>query len=174
MQARRFLFLVLTAILFFLWIGYLAVLVWQRPVVVARAPFLVADLNVVASIPDLEKNEATVKEVVWAREPKPGDGLEGKTVHVTNLSACRADWRGPGEYLLPLLRTGDDLYEVADATGFSEAKKREEIESHRGVPTRSPGYEPYADREARTLRPPRIYRATPETQAQVRQMHPAK
>jgi hypothetical protein len=175
MQAARLrlVFLVLTAALFFGWIGWLAILVWHRPIVLARAPFLVADLNVVASIQEVDDKKVTVNEVVWARDPKFAEGLEGKEVEVTNLAQCRADWRGPGEYLLPLLKTGDNTYEVADATGLSEAEKRERAEKG-GIPSRSPGYDPYADHESRTLRRSHIYPRNDETVAQLRQIHPAK
>src|SRR5262249_25953966 len=150
-----------TAVLFFGWIGYLAFLVWHRPVVgpptwldrvagrpplLARTPFLAADLNVRASITDVESKEITIKEVLWAREPSLGAGLEGKAVWVTNLAECRADWHGPGDYLLPLLKTGDATYEVADATGLTEAKERDYLKgtAKGGLPSRSPGYDPYA------------------------------
>jgi hypothetical protein len=183
-------FLIVTAVLFFGWIGYLAFLVWHRPAagpptwldrvagrppLLARAPFLAADLNVLASITDLESKEITIKEVVWAREPRRGAGLEGK-VGVTNLAECRADWCGPGDYLLPLLKTGEATGEVADATGLTEAKERDYLEGRAkgGLPSRSPGYDPYADHDTRTLRPRHIYPATPETLAELRQIHPAK
>lgn len=168
----RLAWLALTALLFAVWIGWLAFLVVRRPVVLAHAPFLVADLNVVASVRELNDRDpvVTVKEVVWARDPQQAKGLAGKDVRVTNLSRCRQDWRGPGDYVMPLLRTGEDAFEVADATGLTEEAKKKDIEDHDLLPSLSPGYDPVGE-DGKTVRPPHIYPATPETRAQLRQIH---
>jgi hypothetical protein len=164
----RLVWLAVTAVLFFTWIGWLGFEVVRRPVVLARAPFLVADLNVIAYVQDLDK-PVKIEDVVWAKDPAD-KGLQGSDVPVTNLGECRADWRGPREYLLPLLKAGKATYEVADATGLTRAEKKEWMD-HGGLPSRSPGYVPEADRQRGTTRPPHIYPLTPETLAQLRQLH---
>jgi hypothetical protein len=169
----RILALAASALLFAAWIGWLGWLVLHRPVVVPHAPFLVADLNVVATIKEL-KDQVTVKEVVWARDPQLASGLEGTDIRVTNLGRCQADWHGLGDYLVPLLKTGPDTYEVADATGLSEAARREYVDRGREPPSLSPGYDPGLDRDRKTIRPPHIYPANSETLAQLRQIHPPK
>ncbi len=168
----RLLWLAVTAALFAGWIACLAYFVVQRrhAEVLPRAPFLVADLNVVVSIPD-PKGPVTVKQVLWAREPRDGQGLEGKTITVTNLAEC-ADWHGAGDYLLPLLKTGAETYEVADATGLPEATRRDYVQDGHTLPSLSPGYDPDVDPAWKTIRPPHLYPATRETITEVRQIHP--
>lgn len=167
----RLVWLAVTAALFFAWIGWLGFQVAHRPVVLARAPFLVADLNVIAYVQDLDK-PVTVEEVAWAKDPADKD-LAGRQIPVTNLPRCGADWRGPGEYVLPLLQAGEGTYEVADATGLTDAdKKKWTGPGGGGLPTRSPGYVPDVDPRTKTLRPPHIYPLTEETRAQLREMHP--
>jgi hypothetical protein len=172
MQAARLrlVWLAVTAVAFCAWIGWLAYLVLHRPVILPHAPFLVSDLNVIAAI-DGPDDPVTIDEVVWARDPQDAAGLQGKKVRVTNLPDCRPDWHGPGKYLLPLLKTGADTYEVADATGLKAEEKREHLEKGGPVPSLSPGYDPGPDRQ-RALRPPHLYPLTPETLAQLRQIHP--
>jgi hypothetical protein len=162
--------LVGTAVLFFAWIGWLGFEVAHRPFVLPRDPFLVADLNVVAYVQDLG-GPVKVEEVVWAKDPADND-LAGREIQVTDLPKCRADWHGPGQYLLPLLRAGEGTYEVADATGLTDAQKRKWAEQGGGLPTRSPGYVPDVDPRTKTVRPPHIYPSTPETRAQLREIHP--
>jgi hypothetical protein len=165
----RLVWLAATAVLFFAWIGWLGFQVAHRPLVLARAPFLVADVNVIAYVKDL-RGPVKVEEVAWAKDPADKD-LEGAEITVTNLPRCQADWRGPGEYILPLLKTGAGTYEVADATGLTEAEKKEWME-HGGMPSRSPGYVPDVDPRTGATAPPHIYPLTEETRAQLRAMHP--
>jgi hypothetical protein len=159
--------LVVTALLFAGWIGYLSYLVLaQRPegsVILSRPQLLVSDLDVVATVPDLT-GRVQVAQVLY---PATEDGRAvqpGQTLTVTNLQQCRRlprdqeqegdvppDWQGPGPYLLPLRRTTDGKdYEV--------------------VPTpSSPGYPP----GNRRVGPPRIYPATPPVLAQYHQLRGA-
>jgi hypothetical protein len=141
------------ALLFAAWIGWLAYLVAHRPVVIARTEFLVADLVVVGRVDRLD-GPVKVQAVC------SGDaGKVGQEIPVTNLEHCRADWTGPGDYLLPLLRT-DKGYEVANPTGYPEAEQQ--------VPprSRSPGfYTPPGEPPT-----PHIYPADPQTEAQVEQI----
>jgi hypothetical protein len=166
----RLVWLAATAVLFFSWIGWLGFEVLHRPTVPARAPFLVADLNVIAYVKDLNE-PVKVEDIVWAKDPADKD-LRGTEIRVANLSRCRPDWLGPGEYILPLLKAGAGSYEVADATGLTEAEKKQWMEpGHGGLPSRSPGYDPGVDRQTKTTRPPHIYPLTPETLRQVREIH---
>jgi hypothetical protein len=166
----RLLWLAVTAAAFCAWIGWLAFLVLHQPVILPHAPFLVAGLNVVATVDGVD-DPVTIQEVVWARDPQAAAGLKGRKVRVTNLPDCRPDWHGPGAYLLPLLKTGEDSYQVADATGLPAEARREHLEKGRPVPSLSPGYDPVPDRQRKALRPPHIYPLTPETLAQLRQIH---
>jgi hypothetical protein len=161
-RGPRFVWLIVTAVLFAAWIGWLAFLSVQRhsTVVLPHAPFLVSDLNVVATVPKPD-DRVTVEEVPWARDEKDAKGLVGQEVRVTNLKEC-GGWAGPGRYLLPLLKTGPDTYEVSDATGISAAQRRQAIEEGRLPASRSPGSGEV---------PPLMYPANPGTLAQLRQIH---
>src|SRR5262249_36738152 len=144
---RRLILVVLLAVAFLSWIGYLAVLAFtsRQTVVVSRAQLLAADLDVVAEIESLDK-AIVVREVVWPRKPET-EALAGRTLTVTNLKAGQADWAGPGRYILPLVvkKSGEEeRYEVA-------------------VPgQRMPGYDPALDQGRKSTRLPRIYPAAPE------------
>jgi hypothetical protein len=169
----RLLALAVTAVLFFAWIGWLGFEVAHRPTVLARDAFLVADVTVIAHIAHAEDlgRPVKVEKVAWAKDAA-GKDLVGQEIRVTNLSKCRADWRGPEDYILPLLAAGDGTYEVADPTGLTDAEKRKRTEPGGGPPTRSPGYVPEVDPQTRTLRPPHIYPLTEDTRAQLHEIHP--
>jgi hypothetical protein len=132
----------LALIAFFAWWFYLVYLAatTSTPVVLARPQFLAAKLVVVGQVESLENGTVTVNDVRWPEEMKK---LTGKQITVTNLSECREDWSGAGEYILPLTPEGEN-YSVAR------------------VP-RSPGV-PF------TAQRPRIYRATPETLGQLEEV----
>lgn len=151
--------LLVCALLFAGWIGYLAYQVIYtrpltaagKPLVVSRPQVLASDVDVIAYIPDL-KGPITVEEVLR------GAGVE-KDAELTlaNLEECRAerrsdkesppplDWVGAGRYLVPLRHLPDGKYEVAH------------------IPP-SPGYPPPPSHLAPGS--PRIYPATPEALAQ--------
>jgi hypothetical protein len=156
--------LILMAVLFVSWMGYLGYLVRTRsltsagtPLVVSRAQVLVSDVDVIAHIDDLD-SAVTVKQVLW---PTNAPVHEGKALLVANLKDCRpflpqseelgpADFTGPGDYLLLLHRLGDNTsttYQVVP------------------VPP-SPGYPPLANSAHRGR--PRIYPETPSVLAQYR------
>jgi hypothetical protein len=160
--------LLISALLFCGWIGYLLYLVLTlptapngQPIVLSRPQFLVSDLDVIAQS-DSEEGPVTIKEVLYPQSAESAR-LVGQTITVANLGQCQPlpragqkaadvvkDWQGAGEYLLPLRQMADgQSYEV--------------------VPTpASPGYPPT---EAR-IGPPRIYPATPSTLSQYRlQIH---
>ena len=85
--------------------------------------------------------EVTVDEVHWPAQEN--EELKGKKITVLNLDSIEArdGWEGPGQYILPLRKTGTDAFVVVP-------------------PPMSPGFEPMKPR-------PRIYRATPETLRQL-------
>jgi hypothetical protein len=126
------------------WLGYLAATT-RNPVVLSRPQLLASNVDVIAHVEALNK-PVEVKEVLWSKDPDAKD-LGGKAVTVANLPACKESWKGPGDYLLPLVRTaqpdGGEKFEVAVP------------------PARSPGIDP-------TL-PPRIYPDTPDAREQLRQ-----
>jgi hypothetical protein len=133
---------------FLVWIGYLGFLVLtvRHPVVLSRPQLLNADLDVVARV-DSPHGSVTVVDVPWAR-PGPQPPAKGDEIRVTNLERCHPGWTGPGEYLLPLKRAGDDFEVAATAP--------------------SPGYPPVPELKEG---PPRIYRTTPAVLEQLRQLH---
>jgi hypothetical protein len=155
--------LVLMAVLFVGWMGYLLYLVRTRtltpagtPLVVSRSQVLVSDVDVVARVESLD-HQVTVEKVLWLKNPglpvRPEDKLT-----VTNLKDCHplprgqdegsppADFTGPGSYLLLLHRVGD-AYQVVP------------------VPY-TPGYPPPANPPHEGQ--PRIYPDKPEVLAQYR------
>lgn len=160
--------LVVTALLFVGWLAYLGYLVWTRPqtadgrpLVLSRPQLLISDLDVIARIDDPTKGVKVVRVLYPAKGAKVQPGEE---IFVDNIRLCRAlpyeglpppsaDYTGPGEYLLPLQRKGDDKYEVAPTP-------------------RSPGYPPTSPKEAPTREPglPRIYPATEQALAQYREV----
>jgi hypothetical protein len=110
MRARA-LWLIVTAVLFAAWLGWLTYLAatTSRPIVLSRAQLLVSTIDVIADVPEKDgrpADQATVTEVHW-----PSDGAEqklvGKTIRVVNLADCEFKWTGPGRYILPLVKDGD-------------------------------------------------------------------
>jgi hypothetical protein len=147
--------LVLAAVMFLAWIGYLAYLAatTARPVVLSRPQFLEADLYVIAELknganPDAPAAEVSVREVVWSAKGAQANG----SLVVKNLPLCgrKFGWDGPGEYILALKRDEDPRgsYLVAP------------------VP-RSPGYVGVEPDPQTGLTPGPIYPATPETRRQL-------
>jgi hypothetical protein len=128
------------------WVGWLGYQAWSRGrdyPVLSHSQFLVSTLDVIGDVmamPDGAPDPTvTVREVHW-----PGGTTEmvGKTITVTNLSSSFG-YRGPGEYILPLVRgEAADEYRVA------------------GLP-RSPGFDTFAS-------PPHIvYPVMPITRQQL-------
>jgi hypothetical protein len=108
--------LVLIAVLFALWIGYLAYLALPTTTsreVLSRAQFLVSNYDVIAQV-NAEPNGApdtkvVVEQVHW---PKEAEKISGQTVTVANLTVHATGWHGPGRYILPLMKE-DSTYRVA-------------------------------------------------------------
>jgi hypothetical protein len=145
--------LALAVMLFAGWIGWLVYLAVKtpRPVsptqpqpwVLSRPQFLVSSLDVIAEVDGIngKRSKVTVVDVHWPGG-KQTKQLVGKAIPVTNLAECRDDWTGPGEYILPLIATDKDEYGVAPQPP-------------------SPGFPSGR---------PRIYRVTPQTLGQLREI----
>jgi hypothetical protein len=143
--------LLVAALLFAGWLGYLIYLVATTPrtpagtpLVLSRPQILVSDLDVVGEV---QGPDQPVK-VVTVLYPESEKGLEGKEIKVTNLDQCKPlprpeqkaadvppDFQGPGLYLLPLRKAGDGPDYAVTPTPAS------------------PGYPPHGGR----VGPPRIY-----------------
>ena len=148
---------VLMVVLFAAWIGWLVYLVVQlkssvppgetRPVVLSRPQFLVSSLDVIAEVPTIatEPVEVTVRAIAWPKDKDTQD-LVGKQIKVNHLSECREDWIAPGEYILALMRSGEQGYQVVPLP-------------------RSPGFPSGR---------PRIYPATPQTLQQLQDIETPK
>ncbi|MFL5245272.1 MAG: hypothetical protein ACJ8FY_24515, partial [Gemmataceae bacterium] len=98
----------------------------------------ISQLDIIAKLDSLNDTEISVGKVVNNRTRKDIEPAQQLTIK--NLDECEG-WKGPGEYILPLVKVDAEgkTYRVAE------------------VP-RSPG--------SKTL-PPRIYKLTPETSAQL-------
>ena len=139
----RNLWLGVTVVLFLSWIGWLAYLAFTttKPIVLSRPQFLVSDLDVIAEVDGLDE-PVTVKEISWPQTDAPKK-LINTQIKVENLRDCQDHgWSGPGLYILPLVMEGMTYRAAAipPSPGLSRGAK------------------------------PRIYRATPETRAQLRQI----
>jgi hypothetical protein len=148
---RKGMWLIATACLFTIWIGYLGSLAynkWQTPVVIlARPQFLVSDLDVIAQVDSLDA--VVVIQEIRFRRPELAE--PPKEIRIANLQDCAVNqkdgiWTRPGSYILPLTKKADDTYEIT-------------------MPPRSPG--------APRL-PPLIYEAQADTKAQLRDIANAK
>lgn len=134
-------------LLFVGWVGWLAYLALTvtRPIVLSRPQFLAAQLDVLATVragaDGKPETAVKVERLLW-----PADAAEKRDeIRVINLATIpRADgWVGPGSYLLPLVKDGDDyrVPAIPYSPGLSSSHSR-----------------------------PRVYPATPETLAQERQI----
>jgi hypothetical protein len=142
--------LVVSACLFFGWLGFLCYLVVSaRTIVLSKPQFLVAQLYVVVEAsagiggdasPDAS---ATVAQVLWSARDVDHN-LRGEVVLIPELAECSKDqgYRGKGKYLLPLIKSGD-VWKIAPLP-------------------------------ARVQRTEKIYRWAPDTEAQVNQLIAAK
>jgi hypothetical protein len=143
--------LTVCSVLFVAWLGYLGYLILHLPpsgpsgpVILSHPQVLVSPLDVVARIDNLDA-PIRVEKVLYAAEGE-GKDLEGQSIQVENLADCRANWTGPGRYIVPLYPPlGEQSYRVV------------------AIPP-SPGYP--SPRGPEKSGPPRIYPATPQTLAQ--------
>jgi hypothetical protein len=156
--------LVVTAVLFFGWIGYLIFLVVEsrqsptgKPIVLSRPQLLVSDFDFIGVVKD-DGSEVEVTEVIY---PRSEAHWQGEKITVTNLGQCKRrphafeksddvkpDLAGPGRYILPLRKAlgGPNSFEVVPTPPSPSGSNLR------------PG-------------PPRIYPLTKETRAQLEQIH---
>jgi hypothetical protein len=135
----------LAAALFVAWIGWLAYLAAKtsHPIVLSRPQFLVSNFDVSAEVTGGARpdTKVTIKKAHWPQN-EPAQKMVGQTIEVSNLTECEG-WKGPGLYILALTTDWEKSFRV--------------------TPTpRSPGYE---------AGKPFIYPETPETLAQLREIH---
>ena len=103
--------LVVSACLFFGWIGFLLYLVIESPTVILSKPqFLVAALYVTADVQADEKKadpRVTIDEVIWCADPVDA-ALTTKAIVVPSLSLCGKSegFTGTGKYVLALSKRG--------------------------------------------------------------------
>jgi len=142
-------------VLWLCWLAYL-VLTASQPTVLSRSQFLVAECTVVVEIkePSDEPAKLVVREVygphgntraLGADLPKVSDKIE-----IVNLANCKG-WKGPGFYILPLVRA-DDAYRVAPlppSPGFVHLPQQQD---------QNPKYDRF------------IYQDTPETREQLKKL----
>ncbi len=108
--------LVVTAVLFLSWVGYLAylALMTRNPVVLSRPQFLVSELHVLATRDG--GDDFVVNDVLWPPDKKVE--WQGKKIVVDNLKDCET-WSAKGwqtapppegqKVLMPLRQAGSDF-----------------------------------------------------------------
>ena len=124
--------LVLTAVLFVGWLGYLWYLVETRPLtatgvplVLSRPQIMTSRIDIIADVSDT-KGEVVVEQVLF--QPRGlGDGRlqKGDKIEILDLDRCRPlprrqnektpdDFTSPGQYLIPLRKSKrkEGAYEV--------------------------------------------------------------
>lgn len=110
-----------SAVLFLVWIGFLAFLAarTRNQVILSRPQFFAASLVVRAEIEEAAGRPALsirVSDVLWSADA--GDqALQGANIRVDGIADCLAahGWIGPGSYLIPLTKRKGDKgpeYEV--------------------------------------------------------------
>jgi hypothetical protein len=140
-------FLILTSFLFVVWLGYLGFLAvshghWKEDLtdrVISRPQFLLSQLDVIGTLDSLDDKQIKVSRIV--------NNVTGKElatplkIGVRNLKDCEG-WQGPGDYVLALI----------PPDGAGKAYRVAEL-------PRSPGSRSQT---------PRIYKLTPEVEAQLK------
>jgi len=106
------------------WLIYLAVVGTPRPLV-SRSQLLVSNLDIVAQIDQLAGNPPKIEigQVHW---PQAKQALVGTSIEVPNLPSCDG-WKGPGQYIIPLITDWHGSYQVAPlgpSPGFESARPR--------------------------------------------------
>ena len=152
--------LLITAVLFVGWIGYLAYLVaaTSQPIVLSRPQLQVSDFDVIAT--QSSGDSFVVGEVLYPAAKN--DEWKGKSIVVVNLDKCQTftseGWHavppGSGPLLLPLQAAG---------SAQDGAAKFKVVP----IPA-SPGYRPDSRQTGAATGPPRIY---PDNAAMRRQYH---
>src|SRR5690349_3751792 len=99
--------LVVSAILFLGWLGFLLYLVLDSStIILSRPQFLIAQVYVIAEMSDDTKGvdpRVKIDEVLWSADPKDAK-LTSQTIVLPELTLATKDhgWEGPGKYILPL------------------------------------------------------------------------
>ena len=140
--------LVVTAVLFLGWIGYLAylALMTRNSIVLSRPQFLASELDVIATRQD--DDTFLIQEVLWPTQRK--EEWDGKTVVVENLGQCQTFSKGGWQTMPP--PAGQRLIMPLQTAATTEPKPKVDVVP---IPP-SPGF-PQAD--PRHAGPPRIYPA---------------
>lgn len=135
--------LAFAVVLFACWLTYLAFLAAtaRRPIVLSRPQFLNSTIDIIANVREKDGRANPTVEVEQVLWIQPGLHEPKGEVVVLRLDKVADGWEGPGRYILALTRENGEL--------------------NPALPGRSPGYEGGA---------PRIYRATPDTEAQYREI----
>jgi hypothetical protein len=121
------------ALLFVSWIGYLAYLVatTRDTIVLSRPQFLVSNLYVIGKVTgDAEHpvGSLQVEEVPWSADDKDREQLVGATIPVKRLEQCQKanGWKGAGSYILPLMKFGEGNYWLTETPPSPGFQGREE------------------------------------------------
>ena len=145
--------LAVSALLFLAWIGFLAFLVvhTRDPVILSRPQLNVADLIVLAEIAAKEgrpADEVVVQKLIHSNEQN-ATGIAGSKMSLAGLSEIGATqgWQGAGLYIVPLSKKNDKLEVTA-------------LPPSPGFPRTASG----------TQKDRRIYRATPDALAQLKEI----
>ena len=112
--------LVVSAVLFLTWLGFLAYLVsTSTKVILSRPQFMIAQLYVVAEVREGPANDAlnpevTIDSVLWSARPADAK-LVGAKVALPEIEACgkKQGNHGTGKYLFALQRTNTGDFEIA-------------------------------------------------------------
>jgi predicted membrane metal-binding protein len=113
--------LILCAVLFFGWIGWLAYLAATKsnPIVVSRAQMIAASNFVLVDVQlDPETQQPLTKQTI-AEDLRPGEKPLAGSINIVNLREARIAgaksrlFTDEGRYLLPLIRLGEDRFELA-------------------------------------------------------------
>jgi hypothetical protein len=110
MKGANKLRLIVAALLFVGWIGWLAYLVsiTRDPVILSRPQLLVSDLCIVAEVGEEKGSpaaEVTVRKVVWYGDAKDKDLSRITVVDLPSLG-LEQGFEGPREYIIPLRKIG--------------------------------------------------------------------
>jgi hypothetical protein len=131
--------LVVSAILFLSWLGFLFFLVLEtKSVFISKPQFQIAQTVLVVEVRDdagTPDPRVTVKEVLW------GDGAhEGEKLRLIDLLACKTEhgYSGAGDYVIPLMRRGG-VWQIAQIP-IPDYYKRPW--SHGTLELRDPGPDP--------------------------------
>ena len=127
---RAKLLLVIAAVLFAGWLGWLAYLALTsaNPIVLSRPQFLVSTLDVIAKVEEDEAGNALPR----ITEPDEGkDRWIGRPIRVVDLPELgkKQGWKGAGDYILPLQSDGEYYWvaRIPASPGYPVRSREEEF-----------------------------------------------